>query len=89
MSVRRYQRLCQQAIGRPVEIRTWDGKVHRGIIDGVDGNNVYLRRMPAGRQQGRQFGGFGFGFGGFGGFGFGPAFVWGVALGAIATLVFI
>ncbi|QQZ08338.1 hypothetical protein [Heyndrickxia vini] len=67
---------CQRNIGKPVEIRTHDGRVHRGIIRRVDNRMVYLDPLPR-----RNFGGYAYGWGwGWGGFG------WGVALGAIAGL---
>ncbi|WP_212972796.1 hypothetical protein [Bacillus sp. J14TS2] len=59
-------------------ITTRDGQVHRGIIDRVSSNRVYLR--PLG---GSNYGGYGYGWG------WGWGFGWGVALGAIATLAFI
>ena len=55
---------------RPVEIRTRDGRVHRGMIERVDSNRVYLRPL-------RGTGGFGYGWIGFG---------FGIALGAIVSL---
>ncbi|OLS33713.1 hypothetical protein [Bacillus sp. MRMR6] len=77
MSAGNYYALCQKYKGRAVEIRTRDGRVHRGIIQRVGMNQVYLQ--PIGRR--RNLGGFGYGWYG-GGWGFG----WGVALGAIASL---
>lgn len=78
MSIEHYRGLCHRYRGRAVEIRTRDGRVHRGIIENVDGRMVYLR--PFGGPR-RNLGGYGYGFGwGFGGFGFG------VALGAITSL---
>lgn len=61
-------------MGRPVEIRTRDGRVHRGIITHVDNHRVYLRPLGGGRGYGW---GWGWGWGGFG---------LGIALGAIGTL---
>ncbi|MFA1818783.1 hypothetical protein ACDX78_01050 [Virgibacillus oceani] len=77
MSVAHYHGLCQRYMGRPVEVRMKDGKVHRGIIKHVDGRNVYLQ--PLGGAGG--LGGFGWGWGwGIGGFGIG------LALGGIVGL---
>ncbi|WP_170007153.1 hypothetical protein [Bacillus fonticola] len=84
MSVTRYHSMCRQGIGRPVQIRTFNGQVHRGVIERVGGNRVYLR--PFGRAN---FAGYGYpyygGYGGYGGWGWGA----GIALGAIAALAFI
>ncbi|MCQ6275512.1 hypothetical protein JMM81_11140 [Bacillus sp. V3B] len=77
MSVRHYYGLCQKYRGRAVEIRTHDGRIHRGIIQHVRNNRVYLQ--PLGRP--RNLGGFGYGYY-YGGWGFG----WGLALGSIAAL---
>lgn len=79
MSVGHYHGLCQRYRGRAVEIRTHRGTVHRGVIERVSRNQVYLRPI---NRPGR-LGGFGFGY--YGGWGFG----WGLALGAIASLVLI
>lgn len=81
MTVPRYYHMCNRGIGRAVEIRTKDGRIHRGIIHRVDSRRVYLRGMP----RRRQFGGFGYGYPGWGGWGFGWGFGWGVAFGAIAV----
>ncbi|WP_284139350.1 MULTISPECIES: hypothetical protein [unclassified Virgibacillus] len=73
MSVQHYHQLCNRYKGRAVEIKTRDGRVHRGIIQNVDHNRVYLRPLGQG-------GGYGYGFyAPFYGFGFG------LALGAIAS----
>ncbi|CDQ40400.1 MULTISPECIES: hypothetical protein [Virgibacillus] len=77
MSGSHYYSLCQRHRGKAVEIKTHDGRVHRGIIDRVSSNRVYMR--PLGRQGG--LGGFGIGW-----YGYGSGFGWGVAFGAIATL---
>ncbi|WP_240378102.1 hypothetical protein [Bacillus piscicola] len=91
MSVGHYYELCNRYKGRAVEIKTHDGRVHRGIIRNVDNRNVFLQ--PLGRP--RNLGGFGYGaFGpgygygaGYGpGYGYGGGFGYGVALGAIGTL---
>lgn len=84
MSVGQYRSLCQRYSGKAVEIRCHDGKVHRGIIQRVDQDRVYLQ--PMGRS--RNFGGFGYGgYGGYGGgFGRGFGFGFGVAFGAIAGI---
>ncbi|MDQ0272307.1 hypothetical protein [Cytobacillus purgationiresistens] len=68
-----YER-CRGGIGRPVEVRMHDGRIHRGIIDRVSRDRVYLRPM------GRNYGGYG-----YWGWGFGAGF----AFGAIATLAFL
>ena len=76
MSVSHFHELCQRYRGRAVEVRTHDGRTHRGIIQHVSNNRVYIQ--PLGNQ--RNFGGFGYGYGGYGGWGFG------LALGSIAAL---
>ncbi|PAE17739.1 hypothetical protein CHH91_02400 [Virgibacillus sp. 7505] len=89
MSVGQYRSLCQKYTGKAVEIRCYDGKVHRGIIQRVDRDRVYLQPMGRSRNLGGfGYGGYGNGYGGgygrsFGrGFGFGV----GVAFGAIAGI---
>ncbi|WLV25588.1 hypothetical protein QR721_05110 [Aciduricibacillus chroicocephali] len=82
MSAQYYQ-LCNRHKGKPVVIREKGGKVHRGIIERVDRNYVYLRPVNAGRG----IGGFGSGYyyGPGYGYGYGYGYGWGrVALGAIA-----
>lgn len=79
MTIEHYRHMCQRYRGRAVEIRTLDGRHHRGIIERVDQRNVYIR--PLGR--GRPLGGFGYGFR----YGFGPGLAYGIALGAIGTLI--
>ncbi|SET67682.1 ATP synthase alpha/beta family, beta-barrel domain [Oceanobacillus limi] len=80
MSVAHYYDLCNRHKGKGVEIRTKDGRVHRGIIQHVNQRKVYIQPMGGGRN----LGGFGYGFygPGFGGGGLGI----GIALGAIGTL---
>jgi hypothetical protein len=80
-----YYHMCSRGMGRAVEIRTTYGGIHRGIIERVSPNRVFLR--PLGGPP-RGIGGFG--YGGYGypwGFGFG--FAAGIALGAIVSLAFI
>ena len=73
LSVDHYRNLCMRYHRRPVEIRTRDGRVHRGMIERVESNRVYLRPLR--------------GSGGFGGFGYGwIGFGFGIALGAIVSL---
>ncbi|MEN2768429.1 hypothetical protein [Ornithinibacillus xuwenensis] len=82
MSVGHYYDLCCRHKGKAVQIRTHDGRMHRGIIRNVSNNRVYLQ--PLGPN--RNLGGFGYGLGyGYGYRGFGA----GIALGAIATLALI
>lgn len=84
MSVSHYHSLCNRYRGRAVEIRTHDGRSHRGIIRDVDGRRVYLE--PLSRR--RNLGGFASPFYGYGGYyGRRRSFLTGVALGSIATLV--
>lgn len=74
-----YYGMCQNYHGRAVEIRTRDGRMHRGIIHRVTPNRVYLQPL----RRPRNLGGFGYGYGwgwGWGGFGAG------IALGAIAGI---
>ncbi|MBM4760863.1 hypothetical protein [Bacillus sp. B15-48] len=82
MSAARYYDMCRRGIGRPVEIRTVDGRVHRGMISRVTPQKVYVRPM----------GGRGPGYGGYGYFwrpwGFGLGLGIGIAFGAIAALAF-
>jgi hypothetical protein len=80
MTMANYHGLCNKYRGRAVEIRTRDGRVHRGIIQRVTANRVYLQPL----RRGRNLGGFGYGYYGgyYGGWGFGA----GIALGAIAGL---
>lgn len=80
-----YYQICSRGIGRPVEIKCHNGRVHRGVIERVSPNRVYLRPLGG---RGPNYGGFGYGYyRGYGGWGYG--FGWGVALGAIAALAFI
>lgn len=79
-----YYNKCKEHVGRPVCIRTRDGKFHRGIITDVDQRCVHLRPL-----EGRGLGGFGYGFGGgfgFGGYGYGYGGGWPIALAAIVGL---
>ena len=79
MSIGHYHGLCQKYKGRAVEIKTHDGKTHRGVIGHVCSRNVYLQ--PLGRTG--NLGGLGYGF-------WGPRWGWGfgagLALGSIATI---
>ncbi|WP_407407522.1 hypothetical protein [Peribacillus sp.] len=77
-----YFHKCSQGIGRPVEIRTNRGTIHRGIIHRVTPNKVYIRPF----NNGGNLGGFGYG-GYYGGFGWGAAS--GFAFGAITSLIFL
>lgn len=82
MGYHNYYHKCRQGVGRPVEIRTSRGTVHRGIIHRVTPNRVYIRPFDGGGNLG------GFGYGGFNaGFGWGAAN--GFAFGAITSLVFL
>lgn len=63
MDKRQCHQMALRGIGRPAEIRTNRGTVHRGIVDRVTNDRVYLR--PMGNQSGpRNYGGFGYGLGG-------------------------
>ncbi|MCU9612349.1 hypothetical protein OEV98_02080 [Caldibacillus lycopersici] len=79
MSVEQYRSLCHRYRGRAVQIRTRDGRVHRGLIMNVGNNRVYLRSFDGSR---RNLGGFGYGY-----YGAGYGFTYGLALGAITSLV--
>lgn len=79
MSADHYYNLCNKNIGVPVEIRCHDGSVHRGIIERVDRQKVYLRPLDGGGCGPGLF------FWGFGIAGLGI----GIALGSIATLAFL
>lgn len=78
MSVDHYYHLCNKNIGVPVEIRCHDGAIHRGIIDRVERDRVFLRPLDGGA------GGRGVYF-----WGFGAGLAIGIPLGAIATLAFL
>jgi hypothetical protein len=78
-----YYHQCKQRIGRPVQITMRDGSVHRGIIDRVTPNRLYLRPLRPNRNYG------GFGYGGYGGYGLGVGLATGFALGAITSLAFL
>ncbi|GGM41970.1 hypothetical protein GCM10011351_30070 [Paraliobacillus quinghaiensis] len=71
----RYYGICQKNVGRPVCIRTVDGREHRGVIHRVTNTHVHLHPLPS------NLGGYGYGF-----WGPGAGFGWGLALGSIATL---
>lgn len=71
----RYYKVCCENIGRPVCVRTVDGKEYRGYIRRVTQTHVYLE--PIGGHAG-----YGFGF-------WWPGFGLGIALGAIGTLAFL
>lgn len=64
-----YYDVCCEHIGRPVEIRTYDGEHYVGIVDSVDADMVYLRPLdeadcPPGADGFDGPGLFFFGFGG-------------------------
>lgn len=81
MSVGHYHALCNKYRGRAVEIRTRDGRIHKGIIQHVSYNRVYLQPLGGPRNLGGfGYGAYGGGYGGYGGWG------WGLALGSIAAL---
>ncbi|WP_047981116.1 hypothetical protein [Ornithinibacillus contaminans] len=82
MSVEQYYNMCCRYKGRAVQIRTHDGRMHRGVIRHVSNNRVYLHPIDATRNLGGFSYPFGYGYG-YGGFGAG------IALGAIATLALI
>lgn len=67
MSAKYFYGKCRNYMGRAVEIRTKDGRIHRGIIQHVDTRKVYLQ--PLGHAKG--LGGFAYGFGGYAGWGWG------------------
>lgn len=81
MSAEHYHGLCQRYKGRAVEIKTRDGRTHRGIIQNVDNRRVFIQ--PIGGAG--NLGGFSYGFyGGYGPYGYGRGY--GIALGTIAAL---
>lgn len=81
MSIDHFYQMCCRYRGRAVEIRTRDGRIHRGIIKNVNRRYVYID--PIGRSP--SFGGFGYGF--FGpGYGYRRGLGLGIALGAIGTI---
>jgi hypothetical protein len=75
VSAHHYHDVCMKNRGRAVEIKTRDGRIHRGIIDRVDPYHVYLKPL----RGPDSFGGFGYGL-----FAFGI----GIAFGAIVSLAF-
>ncbi|MGE8205098.1 hypothetical protein ACQKP0_11080 [Heyndrickxia sp. NPDC080065] len=78
-----YYDMCRRGVGKGVEIRTHDGKVHRGIIHRVDNRMVYLQPLPR-----RNYGGYGYPY--YGGYGWGwGGFGLGIGLGFIAGLAFL
>ncbi|WP_419880752.1 hypothetical protein ACN6MY_14030 [Peribacillus sp. B-H-3] len=82
-----YYGMCKNGIGRAVEIRTNRGTVHRGIIERVTPNKVYIRPLRGG---GNNYRGYGYGYGGGYGWGWGwGGAAAGFALGAITSLAFL
>lgn len=75
MSSNPYYHQCLRCVGRPVAIRTRDGRMHRGLISRVDQSRVYLRPM------GNNFGGYGYGYR----WGWGIGFASGIALATIVA----
>lgn len=85
MPINYYRDLCTRYRNRAVEIRTRDGRRHRGIIYRLERDRVFLR--PLGDSRGLR--GFAYGFGGYGGLGgFGGygGYGGGIAFGAIAAI---
>ncbi|KAB8137524.1 hypothetical protein F9U64_08995 [Gracilibacillus oryzae] len=81
----RHYDFCCQNIGRPVKIVTRNGQVHRGVIQRVNRNNVFLNSI-----DGNRVGGYGIGYYGYGPYGgYGRGLGIGIALGAIATIAFL
>ncbi|WP_096201840.1 hypothetical protein [Bacillus sp. FJAT-45350] len=83
MSVSHYYDLCNKSIGRAVEIRDIHGNVHRGIIERVDYEQVYLRPLDGAAPPPAGPGGPGMFL-----WGFGAGALFGVGLGAIASMAF-
>ncbi|MCG3089775.1 hypothetical protein [Sporosarcina cyprini] len=79
-SFEHHHAMCNRYVGRAVVIGTRDGQTHRGVIQGVRNNKVYLQ--PIGNQRNSRGIGFGFGIG----YGGGWAFGLGIAIGSIVTL---
>lgn len=44
----RYYHICSRNIGRAVEVRTVDGRIHRGVISRVTPTHLYYRPLGAG-----------------------------------------
>ncbi|PLT28509.1 hypothetical protein [Peribacillus deserti] len=82
MAYHKYYHQTVRAVGRPVEIRTRRGTVHRGIIHRVTPHRLYIRPVSGNRGYG------GFGYGYFGGYGWGGA-AEAFAFGAITSIAFL
>lgn len=73
-----YYEMCHGGVGRAVEIRCHDGAVHRGVIERVERDGVWLSPLQA--QAG----------GGAGAFAWGPGWGWWwVPFAAFATLAWL
>lgn len=100
----RYYDLCTRNVGRPVVVRTVDGREYRGRIARVTQTHLFIG--PFGRPVSTEQGGYHavhaldaasgepkqgqhVGWGWGWGWGPGPGFVTGVAFGVIATLAFL
>lgn len=85
----KYYDMCCGGIGKAVEIRTTDGRFFRGVIDRVESDKVYLQTLGRSRNKGQSGTGEGFGYGYSGGYHSGSGFFAGIAIGLIASLIFI
>ncbi|RBW70178.1 hypothetical protein [Bacillus taeanensis] len=82
MSAEHYYGVCNENVGRAVEITCYDGSVHRGIIERVNNESVHLRPIEEGYlNDSNDFGTYLYGFG----YGYG----YGIALASIAALAFL
>lgn len=83
MSYDQYYDRCREGVGRLAEIRTNRGTVHRGIIDRVTSDKVYIRPV----NDTLDYGGYGYGsFDNCCGFGLVAT---GFAFGVITSLIFL
>lgn len=77
-----YHEMCCGSVGRAIEINCHDGAVHRGVIERVEHDGVWLSPIPpaggAGAPEGPGMYAWGWGWG-----------WWWVPFAAVATLAFL